>query len=437
MKRVVVPAALAAVVLLAVAAGVWVALVRGVAVAISAQSRLARESLDAGVPLTPALARSLLQPGLHVVLMDRDAGTVIDATASAVIVRPQAGPGPGGLPGGPQGPPPGGGPPPQGGPPGAGPPGGGRAGGQPGTPSLFARTFVRLPPVRVLRGDRSIDVAPDLGTLGQWFVADGATAVLGLLLIGGFATSRVVARSRRDRRALEARISERAETAERYQRFLAETGHELRTPLTVMMGYVDILRAGNTSGAIDRRILDGMFAEATRMRRLVEKMMTLARLDSHVTVPRLLDVGTAAREAAQTVQRRYPQREIRVSTEQTASIIIDADDFSAALGNLLENAITYAPESPIAIETRVRNGSVSTAVIDRGPGIGEEEREAIFGRFFRGGGRALGEGLGLGLAIVSRVTERWNGTIDCTSGGGRTEFRLTFPVADEERDGIA
>jgi signal transduction histidine kinase len=173
------------------------------------------------------------------------------------------------------------------------------------------------------------------------------------------------------------------------------------------------------------------------MRRLVEKMMTLARLDSQAAIPRLLDIGTAAREAAQTVQRRYPQREFRVLTDRTASIVADADDVSAALGNLLENAITYAPESPITIETRVHDGHVTAAVIDRGPGIGEAEREAIFDRFYRGGGRALGEGLGLGLAIVRRVAERWNGTVDCTSGEGRTAFRLTFPVADEERDGIA
>jgi signal transduction histidine kinase len=416
MKRVVVPAALAAIVLLVSAAGIWVALVRGVATAMAAQARLAGDSLDANVPFTPALASALLQPGLHVVLVDHAGGAVIDATASAVIVRP---------------PPESGAPPP---PPGAPPPFGGQP---PPGPSVFARYFVGLAPLHVERGERSIDVTPDLAVLLRWFAIDGAIAVLGVLAIGGFATARIVARSRSDRRALEARITERAEAAERYQRFLAETGHELRTPLTVLTGYVDILRAGNAGGAVDQRVLDGMHAEATRMRRLVEKMMTLARLESQASVPRLLDAGTAVREAAQTLQRRYPDRDVRVQTERTASIIIDADDFSAALGNLLENAVTYAPASPIAIETRVHGGRVTTAVTDRGPGIGEAEREAIFDRFYRGGGRALGEGLGLGLAIVRRVAERWNGTIDCTSGGGKTEFRLTFPVADEERDGIA
>jgi signal transduction histidine kinase len=295
---------------------------------------------------------------------------------------------------------------------------------------------VRLPPNHTERNGRAIDIAPDLPTLVHWFLLDVAALLVGVLIIAGVATARVLARSRRDREALEARIGERAAAVERYQRFLAETGHELRTPLTVMMGYVDILRANN-SGAVDQRILDGMYAETTRMRGLVEKMMTLARLDSQVAVPRLLDIGTAAREAAQTLRRRYPEREILAQTDASASIIIDADDFSAAVGNLLENAVTYAPGSPIAIETRVRDGRAIVAVIDRGPGIGAGEREAIFDRFYRGGGRALGEGLGLGLAIVRRVAERWNGTIDVTSGDGKTEFRLAFPVADEERDGSA
>jgi signal transduction histidine kinase len=426
MKRVVLPAALAVVVLFGCALGLWAGLVRSVAAAMSAQARLAGEALNANVPFTPDLARTLLQAGLRVVLVDHDAGTVIDATAGSVVVRSQ--PEPGTLP-----PPPPGAPPP--------PPGLARAPGPPpeqrAPPSAFAVAFVRLQPIHIERGTRAIDVAPDLALLHVWFVLDVAGFVLGALAIVGIATARVVARAQRDRRALEARVNERAEAVERYQRFLAETGHELRTPLSVLTGYIDILRAGNAAGAVDQRMLDGMHAEAARMRRLVEKMMTLARLDSQASVPRLLDIATAAREAAQTLRGRYPDRDVRVDAEQSASIVIDADDFSAAVGNLLENAVRYAPQSPITIETRVRDGRAVTAVIDRGPGIGEEEREAIFDRFYRGGGRALGEGLGLGLAIVRRVAGRWSGTIDCSSTDGRTEFRLSFPVADEEHDGTA
>jgi signal transduction histidine kinase len=154
-------------------------------------------------------------------------------------------------------------------------------------------------------------------------------------------------------------------------------------------------------------------------------------------VPRLLDVATAAREAVATAQRRYPEREIRVDITGSTSIVIDADDYAAALGNLVENAIKYAPESPIVVETSVGEGEVSTSVIDRGPGVAQDERDAIFERFHRGRGRTFGEGLGVGLTIVKRVAERWNGSVDLDSRAGRTAFTLTFPTADEELHGIA
>jgi two-component system OmpR family sensor kinase len=243
--------------------------------------------------------------------------------------------------------------------------------------------------------------------------------------------------ARREHRALEARVAERRAAAERYQRLLAETGHELRTPLTVMTGYIDLLRARGSAAPIDERMIEGMHSEATRMRVLVEKMMLLARLESDAAVPRLVDVATAAREAAQTLQRRYPDSDVRLEPQQTASIVIDADDYAAALGNVLENAVKYAPGSPILIQTSVRDGQTTTSVIDRGPGIDVDERQAIFERFYRGRERAAGEGLGLGLAIVKRIADRWNGTIGCESGDGTTIFRLTFPLADEELHGVA
>jgi two-component system sensor histidine kinase TctE len=171
------------------------------------------------------------------------------------------------------------------------------------------------------------------------------------------------------------------------------------------------------------------------MRTLVEKMMTLARLESHVSVPRLLDVPSAVADAAGILRRRYPEREVRIDANEHASIVIDADDYAAALGNILENAVKYAPRSPIAISVVVRNGSVTTKVVDEGPGIASDERHAIFERFHRG--HATGEGLGLGLAIVKRIAERWNGSVTCESESGRTVFDLRFPIADEETYEVA
>jgi signal transduction histidine kinase len=402
----------------------------------SAQAHAAGELLDAHVPAGEALARSLLRPGLHVLIADSDAQTVTDAGNDGVITRPFP---PGGFvaPGaagfeapGPAGAlPPGAGNPQPPGVPGAGP--------GPAPIDRLARSLVAASPIRVVRGNVTIVIEPAVREIANWLRQILAAAVAGVLAIAAIAAIRAAAIGRADRRALEARVSERREAAERYQRFLAETGHELRTPLTVLTGYVDILRGRTGNTPLDERILDGMHAETARMRVLVEKMLTLARLETHVAVPRLLDVASAAADAANLVRHRYPERDVALHPVRTASIVIDADDYAAALGNVLENAIKFAPDSPILIETTVEDGRALTSVEDRGPGIPASDREAIFDRFYRGRGRELGEGVGLGLAIVKRIAERWHGTATCESGDGRTVFRLAFPVADEENYGVA
>jgi signal transduction histidine kinase len=429
MKRVVVPAVIAIVILAGVAAGVWFALRGSIAGAVTEQARLAGELLDAHVPVNESLVRSLVRPGLHVVLFDQQAGVVIASEGGGIAVHPlppDGIPAPGGPPERPAPPPDApGGAAPNTRPPNTGPP-------RSGPFAAFATALLHVSPVRVARGGQAIDVAPDPGTVATWLAFDLAGFALAALIVAALATARAFGFARAERDELEASIAERRAEAERYQRFFAETGHELRTPLTVMTGYVDILRGRTAIEPLDARILDGLHAETARMRVLVEKMLTLARLESHAAVPRLLDVASAAREAAATLQRRYPERTIGVTADESGSIVIDADDFSAAVGNLLENAVKYAPGSAIEIETAIRAHGVTTAVIDHGPGIDAAERKAIFDRFYRGRGSTHGEGLGLGLAIVKRIADRWNGTIECESAPGRTVFALTFPLADEE-----
>ena len=188
---------------------------------------------------------------------------------------------------------------------------------------------------------------------------------------------------------------------------------------------------------IDARVVDGLQAETARMRLLVEKMLTLARLEADAGVARLIDVAQAAHDAAETARRRFTDREVTVDVARTASIVIDADDYAAALGNLLENAVKYAPGSPILVETDILDGEAVTSVIDRGPGVAPDDRRAIFDRFRRGRRSASRDGLGIGLSIVKRVADRWNGRITLDSEDGCTTFALSFPVADEEAHAVA
>jgi signal transduction histidine kinase len=154
-------------------------------------------------------------------------------------------------------------------------------------------------------------------------------------------------------------------------------------------------------------------------------------------VARLLDVAAAAETTAETIRRRYPDRSITVVASGSPHIVIDGDDFADALGNLIENAVRYAPDSEIAVSASSHAGTAVVTVSDRGPGIAPEDRERIFERFYRGRGHDGKDGLGLGLAIVRGVAGRWGGTASVESVLGRTVFRLAFPVAVEEAQALA
>ena len=165
------------------------------------------------------------------------------------------------------------------------------------------------------------------------------------------------------------------------------------------------------------------------MRALVEKMLLLARLESAVSVPRVVDVRAVADEAVATMRARFPDRAIDVAGEGAATIV-DPDDLYAAVHNLVENALNYAA-SPVRVEA-ARDGSAARITVrDRGPGIAAADRAKIFERFYRGAVDGVA-GSGLGLSIVARVAERWNGTVTLDSRpGDGAAFTLRFPLAEE------
>ncbi|MBV8489358.1 MAG: HAMP domain-containing histidine kinase [Candidatus Eremiobacteraeota bacterium] len=228
-------------------------------------------------------------------------------------------------------------------------------------------------------------------------------------------------------------IEERRAAAAEFQRFLADAGHELRTPLTIVGGYVDILRRSLKPGDVTtQRIVAGMTAETARMRGLVEKMLLLSRLEAPVAAPRVVSVGEVSEDVAETMRAAFPQCEIALACDASARITVDEDDLYEAERNLVENALRYAPGSPVEISASVENGRVLVAVSDDGPGIAPEERALVFERFYRGKERGDAEGSGLGLAIVKRVVQRWGGTIDIDDRARGTRFVMSFPLARGE-----
>jgi signal transduction histidine kinase len=179
------------------------------------------------------------------------------------------------------------------------------------------------------------------------------------------------------------------------------------------------------------RALRGMRSASARMRGLVEKMLLLSRLESAEKAPSIVSVAAVTNEVAQDMLSQHPNRQIVLNCDAKARIRIDEDDLYEAERNLVENALRYAPGSPVQVEAGVHDGTVEIAVIDRGPGIPKDEQAMVFERFYRGRSNDGQEGTGLGLAIVHRVVERWNGSVALESGDNGTRAILRFPCAGD------
>jgi signal transduction histidine kinase len=195
--------------------------------------------------------------------------------------------------------------------------------------------------------------------------------------------------------------------------FVADASHQLRTPLAALR-----LRLENLERDVEapgQAELDGALAEVERLSGLVDALLVLARADRATSSPEPIDVEQLvterlasweafAEDAGVTLESRL---EGRLHTSATPGRL------EQVLDNLLANALDASPSgSTVAVRGLYVNGDVELHVVDEGPGMTAEEREKAVDRFWRGGSK--GDGFGLGLAIVQRLV---------ATDGGRLELR--------------
>ncbi len=221
--------------------------------------------------------------------------------------------------------------------------------------------------------------------------------------------------------------------------FVANVSHELRTPLTVLSGYLEVLseHPALTASERDRYTVAQMQAQADRMRRIVEDLLLLSRLESSdvpedahapVPVPALVD-DLEAEVAMMSAGRGHI---LSKTVDETLWLRGDARELHSAFSNLLSNAIRYSPRGgEVALSWYHDGGRACFAVRDHGIGIAPQHLQRLTERFYRvdkGRSRETG-GTGLGLAIVKHVLQRHGATLEIESepGVGST-FRCCFPA---------
>lgn len=215
--------------------------------------------------------------------------------------------------------------------------------------------------------------------------------------------------------------------------FVANVSHELRTPLTVISGFAETLATDDPPAESRKQFAEAIRDNAERMRRIVDDLLDISRLESGGWVPALTevniaavvdDVVTAIRPAA---DEKGLHIDVRISGEAQKATA-DRVAVSQVLSNLLSNAVRHTLRGEITITSSADASGIWLSVSDTGPGIPPEHLSRIFERFYRADtGRARGAGgTGLGLAIVKHLVEAHGGTVRAMSEVGKGTTIATF-----------
>lgn len=221
--------------------------------------------------------------------------------------------------------------------------------------------------------------------------------------------------------------------------FIANVSHELRTPLTSIQGYTETLLDGGTENGHTREFLDIIRKNATRMSRLTEDLLTLARVESGEQRFDIQPVapGELLREAGQNFRENARAQGIELKVEDSAKgfVAADREAIHHVFSNLVDNALKYGTAGGrIVLGARPLNNSVEFYVQDFGPGISSEHIPRLFERFYRvdkARSRESG-GTGLGLAIAKHIVFAHQGSIRAESELNHgSRFIFTLPTTTE------
>jgi two-component system OmpR family sensor kinase len=224
--------------------------------------------------------------------------------------------------------------------------------------------------------------------------------------------------------------------------FVDGVAHELRTPITLISGHAQSMQRAAPAGAAGRSLLL-ISAEARRMGAMVSDMLDLVRQDAGRLELRSQPIDTEEL-LLELYERLAPgtQGRLRIDLPIGEEALVlprasgDPRRVEQCLTTLVENACRYAPHGPISLAVEVSERELLLHVRDRGPGVPEGEREAIFGRFVRGSASVDKRGSGIGLAVARSLMQAMGGRISVVSAaGGGADFRLHLPCWHEPQEG--
>ena len=222
-------------------------------------------------------------------------------------------------------------------------------------------------------------------------------------------------------------------------RFVSDASHEIKTPLASIKLLADSILQNDMDAATMREFVADIGAEAERLNRMTEKMLTLTKLDSEPgSELEIIHIAPTVRRVARILAptAQAARVHIQLELEENCPVLILEDDLYQIVFNLMENGIKYnVPRGTLTVQVKRDEDNALLIVQDTGLGIPAESLPYIFERFYRSDksrSRATG-GSGLGLSIVHSIVNSCGAAITAESQEGKgTRFTVTLPLFDTE-----
>jgi two-component system, OmpR family, sensor kinase len=218
------------------------------------------------------------------------------------------------------------------------------------------------------------------------------------------------------------------EAYESQKQFVSDASHELRTPLTTIQGNAGLLASRAVADDVRQAAVTDIVQESSRMSRLVDRLLTLARADGGFLLARTPhDLKTIIDEVCRQAASQHPAMTLDAQTE-AASVLGDEDALRQLAWILLDNAFRYA-RANVGVTLTTESGWARLVVADDGPGVPRDDRDKVFERFYRVEGSRTGPHSGLGLAIARWIAAQHEGRIlagEATLGGAA--FLVDLPL---------
>jgi two-component system heavy metal sensor histidine kinase CusS len=217
------------------------------------------------------------------------------------------------------------------------------------------------------------------------------------------------------------------------QRFIANAAHELRSPLATLHGELQQAVRKKRDAASYEQAIHSALTASRRLTRLVQDLLTLARVTSRNTDQAAsVEVMAAIREARAEVAPFAAERGVTLDVDLDVSCTVPdrGGDTARLFRNLLENAIRHSPEhGTVHVVGTCSGNTILIRISDQGPGVPVADHEAVFEPFFRGKGATPGEGAGLGLGIAREIARSHRGDVilDRSNAIG-AQFVVSLPV---------